>query len=163
MIRFIDDHKDRRSAGLRWGIEPICEQLPIAPSTYYAAKIRPSSARRLRDDQLRGEIRRVHDTNFGVYGVRKVWRQLNREGISVARCTVARLMDDMGIQGVIRGKARRTTIPAETATRPADLVDRQFTVTEPYRLWVADIERHEALFDRGEVRDLFLWAVAAAC
>lgn len=133
MIEYIDENK------ARFGVEPICEQLPIAPSTYYASKTRPPSARRLRDDQLRDEIRRVYDTNFGVYGVRKVWRQLNREGIGVARCTVARLMADMGIQGVVRGKKRGTTIPAETGPRPADLVDRQFTVAEPNRLWVADI------------------------
>jgi transposase InsO family protein len=132
MISYIDENK------ARFGVEPICEQLPIAPSTYYAAKSRPPSARRLRDDQLREEIGRVHDSNFGVYGVRKVWRQLNREGIGVARCTVARLMTDMGIRGVIRGKARRTTI-SDTGPRPADLVDRQFTVTAPNRLWVADI------------------------
>ena len=133
MIEYIDENK------ARFGVEPICEQLPIAPSTYYAAKTRPVSARRLRDDQLREEIGRVHHTNFGVYGVRKVWRQLNREEIRVARCTVARLMADMGIQGVIRGKKTRTTIPAETGPRPADLVDRQFTVAAPNRLWVADI------------------------
>ena len=133
MIEYIDENK------ARFGVEPICEQLPIAPSTYYAARTRPPSARRLRDDELREEIGRVHQANFGVYGVRKVWHQLNREGIGVARCTVARLMADMGIQGVIRGKKRRTTIPAETAPRPADLVDRHFTVAAPNRLWVADI------------------------
>ena len=113
--------------------------LPIAPSTYHAASRRPTSARAVRDTKLKGEIARVHAEQFGVYGARKVWRQLHREGISVARCTVERLMGELGLQGVHRGKTRRTTTPAATAPRPADLVDRDFSATRPNQLWVADL------------------------
>jgi putative transposase len=114
--------------------------LKVPTSTYYAAKQRPPSARRRRDQELKVEIRRVFDDNFGVYGARKVWWQLRREGIEVARCTVERLMGELGLQGVVRGKAKRTTIPAEPAVpRPADLVERRFTAPAPNRLWVADL------------------------
>ena len=113
--------------------------LQVAPSTYYAAKKRPPCRRRLRDDELRRHIERVFDDNFGVYGARKVWRQLNREDIPVARCTVQRLMRQMGLAGRVRGRRRRTTIPADVCTRPADLVDRAFAATRPNQLWVADI------------------------
>lgn len=134
MIRFIDAFRDR------FGVEPICSALQFAPSTYWSAKRRPTCARKQRDTQLRSEIRRVFDENFGVYGAPKIWAQLNREGIRVARCTVERLMREMGIQGAVRGRPRRTTIPAEeTAGRPRDLVDRQFRVPAPNRLWVADL------------------------
>lgn len=133
MIAYIDEHKER------FGVEPICKHLPIAPSTYYDTKQRPPSARQQRDEQLKVEIRRVHAVNFGVYGARKVWRQLNREGISVARCTVERLMMEMGLEGVRRGKKRRTTVPDELATRPADLVERNFAAERPNQLWVADL------------------------
>ncbi len=139
MIAFIDQHRERTTEGLRWGVEPICEQLPIAPQTYYAAKARPRSARSLRDDHLKVEIRRVFDANFGVYGADKVWAQLRREGISVARCTVERLMKELGIRGAVRGKKTFTTFPADASQRPADLVDRQFTATRPNQLWVADL------------------------
>ncbi len=138
MIAYIDANKTR------FGVEPICRHLPIAPSTYYEAKTRPPSARSLRDGQLKSEIARVHAANFGVYGARKVWRQLNREGIVVARCTVQRLMRELGLQGARRGKVKRTTTPDEQATRPADLVNRDFLADRPNQLWVADIERHEA-------------------
>jgi transposase InsO family protein len=134
MIRYIDEHRDE------FGVEPICEQLPIAPSTYHAAKKNPLSPRVLRDAELEGEIRRVFDDNFGVYGARKVWRQLNREGITVARCTVERLMSRMGLQGATRGRSFRTTTSSDKSlARPADLVDRQFAAAAPNRLWVADI------------------------
>ena len=114
--------------------------LQVAPSTYYAAKSRPPSARSLRDDDLKAEIVRVHEANFGVYGVRKIWRQLHREGVTVARCTVERLMREMGLQGVRRGKTKRTTTRGdESAGRPADLVERNFTASAPNTLWVADI------------------------
>ena len=113
--------------------------LPIAPSTYYAAKSRPASARATRDDELKDQIRRVFETNRGVYGARKVWRQLRREGITVARCTVERLMGELGIAGVVRGKPRRTTQTDGSVPRPADLVERQFAASRPNRLWVADI------------------------
>jgi transposase InsO family protein len=105
MIAFIDEHKDRTSSGLRWGIEPICEQLPIAPATYYAAKKRAPSARTLRDRQLRPEILEVWEKNLCVYGADKVWDQLNKDGIAVARCTIERLMTDMGLVGCTRVSA----------------------------------------------------------
>ncbi|KWX05907.1 hypothetical protein TH66_00625 [Carbonactinospora thermoautotrophica] len=110
----------------------------IAPSTYHAALKRGSSPRAQRDTVLTEEIRRVHEANYGVYGARKVWRQLHREGISVARCTVERLMRAQGLTGAVRGKARRTTIPATDGHRAADLVNRDFTTAAPNRLWVAD-------------------------
>jgi putative transposase len=133
MIAYIDAHRDR------FGVEPICQMLPIAPSTYYAVRRRPASARAVRDTTLKGEIARVHAEQFGVYGARKVWRQLHREGIAVARCTVERLMRELGLQGVHRGKTRRTTTPDATVPRPADLVARDFSATRPNQLWVADL------------------------
>jgi putative transposase len=133
MIAYIDKFKHR------YGVEPICRVLPIAPSTYYAATRRPASARAVRDTQLKGEIARVHAEHFGVYGARKVWRQLHREGITVARCTVERLMAELGLQGVRRGKAHKTTMGDPAAARPADLVERDFSATRPNQLWVADL------------------------
>jgi putative transposase len=133
MIAYIDANRDR------FGVEPICRVLPIAPSTYHAARWRPRSARRRRDQELKAEIRRVHAEHFGVYGARKVWRQLHREGIGVARCTVERLMGELGLEGVRRGKACRTTTPDMTASRPADLVERDFSAARPNQLWVADL------------------------
>jgi transposase InsO family protein len=132
-VRFIDDHKHR------FGVEPICQQLQIAPSTYYAARAREPSVRALRDDELRVEIRRVWDANYQVYGAEKIWRQLNREAIPVAHCTVRRLMRDMGIRGAVRGKTWRTTTSDASLERPRDLVDRAFGASAPDRLWVADI------------------------
>ncbi len=123
MIAYIDANKDR------FGVEPICRYLPIAPSTYYEVKSRPPSARQVRDEQLKVQIARVHAANFGVYGARKVWHQLNREGIRVARCTVQRLMRQLGLQGVRRGRFKRTTTPDDQAARPADLVNRDFSAT----------------------------------
>jgi len=122
-----------------FGVEPICSVLQFAPRTYYAAKARPLSARALRDAVLKPEIARVHRENFGVYGVDKVWAQLNREGVRVARCTVARLMRDLGLRGVVRGKPKFTTVAGDEADRPRDLVDRNFTASAPNRLWVADL------------------------
>ena len=140
MVAFVDAHR------AAYGVEPICQQLRIAPSTYYAHKARQANpARRSprwhRDTQLQPEIRRVWDTNFQVYGPRKVWQQLTKiEGRTVARCTVERNMRQMGLAGVIRGRAFRiTTTPGAMATRPADLVDRDFTATRPNQLWVADL------------------------
>jgi putative transposase len=133
MIAYIDANRDR------FGVEPICELLPIAPSTYYDAKNRLPSARALHDEELKVEIGRVHAEHFGVYGARKVWRQLHREGIAVARCTVERLLGELHLEGVRRGKARRTTTPDVTAPRPADLVERDFSATRPNQLWVADL------------------------
>jgi hypothetical protein len=97
VIAYIDKHRDR------YGVEPICGVLQFAPRTYYAAKARPPSARAVRDEELKPEIARVHRDNFGVYGVDKVWAQLNREGTRVARCTVSRLMRELGLRGVVRG------------------------------------------------------------
>jgi putative transposase len=113
--------------------------LQVAPSTYYSAKGRAPCRRAERDAELKAHIRRVFDANYGVYGARKVWRQLNREGIPVARCTVERLMAQMGLAGRVRGRRRRTTIPADPLARPRDLVDRRFVASAPNRLWVADI------------------------
>ena len=136
MVAFIDEHRE----GL--GVEPICKQLPIAPSTYYEYKAREADPGRLpvrakRDRALCVEIRRVWEENFQVYGARKVWRQLQREGHDVARCTVERLMRQLEIQGVRRGAKRWTTVRDETLPQPADRVNRQFAATCPNRLWVA--------------------------
>jgi len=137
MIAFIDDHRQV------YGVEPICRALPIAPSTYHAHAARRADPSRLpervrRDADLKVEIGRVFEANFRVYGVRKVWRQLRRESFSVARCTVARLMRDMGLQGAIRGKPLRTTISDKAAHCPLDHVNRQFHACAPDRLWLAD-------------------------
>jgi putative transposase len=123
----------------RFGVEPICRVVGVPASTYYAAKRRPLSARRQRDAQLKLEIRRIFDDNYQVYGARKIWRQLRREGIGGARCTVERLMGELGIAGAVRGKTTRTTIGDEQAPRPADLVERDFSATRPNQLWVADL------------------------
>ena len=133
MIPSVDAHRDR------FGVEPICTTLQVAPSTSYAAKARLVCPRRLRDEELKAEIGRVWRENFSVYGADKVWTQLNREHVRVARCTVERLMRTLGLQGVRRGKAKRTTITDDLAARPADLVDRQFDASAPNRLWVADL------------------------
>jgi len=138
MVGFVDEHREA------YGVEPICEVLPIAPSTYYAHKEQAAdpelrSARVKRDEELCDEIRRVWKDNFQVYGVRKVWRQLVREGKAVARCTVGRLMNDLGLHGAVRGKKFKTTIPEEAAARPLDLVKREFTAAAPNRLWVSDL------------------------
>lgn len=113
--------------------------MPIAPSTYYEQVSRSPSRRQLRDGELSEHIQRVYAANYGVYGARKVWLALNREGIAVARCTVERLMAQLGLAGAVRGKARRTTIADSAAARPADLVSRQFAPPAPNRLWVADL------------------------
>ena len=133
-MSFITAHKQR------WGVEPICRQLQIAPATYYAVVNRLPSARTLRDGELQMAIQRVWREHFGVYGADKVWAQLNREGVRVARCTIERLMRTLGLHGAVRGKTRvRTTVGDETSGRPADLVKRQFRATAPNRLWVADL------------------------
>lgn len=140
MIRFIDEHKDRRSGKLRWGIEPIAQVLGIAPSTYHAAKQRRLSARAVRDAELRPQILRVWEENLAVYGADKVWDQLNKDGVRVARCTVERLMAVMGLRGCRRGRVFiRTTEGDDRLERPADLVERRFRAPAPNRLWVADL------------------------
>jgi putative transposase len=143
-VKFIDEHTGHRVGdGLRWGVESICAVLSengaaIAPSTYYDTRARRPSARDERDRQLTERIRRVHRDNYGVYGARKVWLALNREGILVARCTVERLMRELGLCGARRGRNVRTTTPDPAAARPADLVNRAFAPRAPNRLWVAD-------------------------
>ena len=138
MVTFIDQHRDT------YGVEPICAVLPIAPSTYFLRKAQQQdatqwSARARRDDELRAAIQQVWDENEQVYGPRKVWRQLRREGIHAARCTVERLMGEMGLRGTSRRRAWKITTQSDPAAgRPADLVDRQFTATRPNQLWVAD-------------------------
>ena len=137
MVAFIDAHRDQ------YGVEPICAQLPIAPSTYYEMKARAADATRVpareqRDAHLCPEIARVWRANRCVYGAKKVWKQLQREAIPVARCTVARLMRRLGLRGVVRGRRAITTVPDLTAPRPDDLVQRAFTATRPNALWVAD-------------------------
>jgi transposase InsO family protein len=134
MSAFIDEHR------AAFGVEPICKVLQFAPSTYYAvrARQRRPAARTLRDRALLGEIRRVHAETNGLYGARKVWWQLRREGLPAAKCTVERLMRQHDLQGVVRGKRRRTTVADQRAQRPADLVERDFSAAAPNRLWVAD-------------------------
>jgi putative transposase len=137
MIAFIDEHR------AVYGVEPICKVLPIAPSTYHehAAKRRDParrSERAKRDEVLKVEVQRVFEENFRVYGVRKVWRQLKREGFEVARCTVARLMRALGLEGIVRGKIIRTTMSDKAAPCPLDRVNRQFCAPEPNVLWVSD-------------------------
>jgi putative transposase len=137
MVAFIDAHRAEH------GVEPICKQLPIAPSTYYEHKARQADPERLpprlqRDSVLIPEIQRVYEENFRVYGARKVWRQLRREAFGVARCTIERLMHSLGLQGVVRGRRCRTTIADEMAERPLDRVNRQFQASRPNELWVAD-------------------------
>lgn len=132
-MALIDAHREQ------FGVEPICQVLEVAPSTYYAAKSRPTAARRLRDEELKATIVRVHEENFGVYGIEKVWRQLNREGVGVGRDHVARLMRDLNLEGAVRGERKRTTVAADLDERPADLVDRNFRAPAPNRLWVADL------------------------
>jgi transposase InsO family protein len=137
MISFIDDQREA------YGVEPICKLLPIAPSTYFLHKARQRdparrSARARRDAELAEKISRVHAENYSVYGARKVWRQLRREGEDVARCTVERLMRGKGLQGVVRGKGVRTTISDRKAPCPQDKVNRAFVADRPNRLWVAD-------------------------
>jgi putative transposase len=137
MKAFMDEHR------AAYGVEPICKVLPIAPSTYYLHAVRRTdpgrrSARAQRDERLSPEIRRVFDEHFQNYGARKVWRQLRREGVAVARCTVERLMRQSGLRGVMRGKAVKTTISNKEASCPLDRVNRQFRAERPNALWVAD-------------------------
>jgi putative transposase len=136
-VSFIDEYKHV------FGVEPICRVLSghgmkIAPSTYYAAKARPASARAVRDEQLKTEIAAVWKANFEVYGAYKVWREMNRQGIKVARCTVERLMRELGLQGARRGRKVRTTHADPGHERAADLLKRDFTATRPNQRWVAD-------------------------
>jgi putative transposase len=137
-VEFVDSQREAH------GVQPVLQALKqtpaeIAPSTYYAAKSRPESARAASDRVLAEKIEQVHEENYGVYGARKVWAELNRHGVEVARCTVERLMREIGVRGLLRDKSPRTTRPGAETGRPADLVDRDFTATHPNELWVADI------------------------
>ena len=148
IVQYIDSVAGNRDGdGLRWGVESICAQLTelgtrIAPSTYYAHRDRPPTARGVRDADLKPKIAQAHVENYGVYGARKVWLTLNRErpgGVPpIARCTVERLMAELGLRGAVRGKVKRTTISDPHAAKPHDLVDRNFRPLAPDRLWVAD-------------------------
>jgi putative transposase len=139
-VAFIDAHQDRTIAGLRWGVEPICTVLQVAPSTYYAAKRRPPSRRAVEDAVLEERIRTVYAEHYAVYGVEKVWRQLGRAGVRVGRDRVARLMRGLGLAGATRAKTTRPARPAATAQPlPADRVRRDFTASAPNRLWVNDL------------------------
>lgn len=133
MTRYIDEQR------VTFGVEPICRALAMASSSYYAARSRPPSARSVRDAELKADIRRIHGGNYAVYGARKLWHALRREGTAVGRDRVGRLMRSLGLAGAVRGKTRRTTIPAQVAERPADLVNRTFSALAPNRLWVADL------------------------
>ncbi len=137
MLAFIDAHRDQ------YGVESICRLLPIAPSTYYEHKAREHDRKRIprrlqRDRELRGSIRRIWEENFQAYGARKVWKQLHREQIPVARCTVERLMRQEGLKGVVRGRRKRTTIANDLFEKPLDRVQRRFVASRPDELWVAD-------------------------
>jgi len=140
-VAYIDSHRDR------FGVEPILHALEVAPSTYYCAKARPPSKRSLSDAALKPRILKLWKDNYEVYGVRKVTKALRREGVTVGRDQVGRLMADLGIAGMVRGKSKRTTKADPSAVRAPDLVKRHFTATEPDRLWVMDFERHEALLN----------------
>ena len=140
MIAFIEDQR------VVYGVESICRTLPIAPSTFHyrlACRADPSkvSMRHQRDAELRPEIKRVWDENYQVYGVRKAWRQLKREGFTLARCTVDRLMKQIGIRGAVRGKVIETTVPDTSAPCPRDKVNRIFRAPAPNLLWVSDFTR----------------------
>jgi putative transposase len=131
-VRYIDEHKEV------FGVEPICKELQIAPSTYYAQKTRPPSKMCLRHEAMKQRIEEVFDQNYRVYGIHKVWKQLGREGETAGRDQVGRLMGELGFEGVRRGKRRKTTKADPSAPRPPDLVDRDFSASRPNQLWVAD-------------------------
>ena len=157
-MRYIDSRKDR------WGVEPICRALQFAPSTYYAARGRAPSARQITDEALKPEIARVHESNCeGVYGAKKVWKQLNRENVTVAHCTVRRLMKVEGLSGARRGRQfKLTTISDENQHRPSDLVDRQFVAPAPNCLWVADltyVKTHSGWVYVAFINDVFSRAI----
>ena len=137
-VAFVDSQKEQH------GVQPVLQALEstpaqIAPSTYYAAKTRPASARTVRDNELTETIEQVHTDNYYVYGARKIWHELHRRGVPVARCTVERLMRQAGLRGLLRDKTPRTTRPAAETGRPGDLVKRDFTAVRPNQLWVADL------------------------
>jgi putative transposase len=161
VVGFIDAHRNNRSGGLRWGIEPICEVLEIAPTTYWSAKTRRPCARKIRDAELGPRIEAIWAKNYSVYGRRKMARAVRKAGLDVGRDQVARLMRSSGIRGASRAKRRFTTHSDPSAVRAPDLVKRDFTATGPDQLWVADFERHEALSNLAVVKGHRLRLVAA--
>lgn len=174
IVEFIRIHQHHCEAGgLIWGVEPICTVLTehgvrIAPSTYYRQINAVPTGRDHRDAVLINHIRRVHAANYGVYGARKVWLALNREGVPVARCSVERLMRQAGLSGAVRGKIKHTTCADPKAPRPADLVGRRFAPTAPDRLWVTDLTyvstwsgwAYTAFVTDAYARRILGWAVA---
>ncbi|MFY1674056.1 IS3 family transposase [Plantactinospora sp. WMMB334] len=153
-VAFVDSQKAEH------GVQPVLQALQgtpaeIAPSTYYAVKTRPASARSRRDEELTALIEQIHAANYGVYGARKIWHELRRQGVEVARCTVERLMRESGLRGLLRDKAPRTTRPAAETSRPGDLVKRDFTAHHPNQLWVADLTYVRTSV--GWVYAAFLW------
>jgi putative transposase len=149
-VRFIDEQKDRTDGARRCGVESICrvltaQDLAIAPATYHAARSRPPSPRTLRDEQLKPIVAAVHEDNYGVYGARKLQAALRlHNSVVIGRDQTARLMREVGLKGVRRGKPKATTVTDEAAQRPADLVDRQFTAEQPDALWVVEASSAEA-------------------
>lgn len=133
MVSFVDAHRSR------WPVAPMCAAIELSERAYYAAKARPPPARQVSDELQKVEIRRVWTANYQVYGARRIYEQRGREGYELARCAIVRLIADMGIRGVQRGKKRFTTVVDETAVRPADLVKRRFVADRPNELWLADI------------------------
>ncbi|BAY00261.1 putative transposase for insertion sequence element IS986/IS6110 [Mycobacteroides stephanolepidis] len=175
ITEFIRSHAECCEGGLRWGVEPICAVLTehgllVAPSTYYRQVNKTATDRERRDAVLINHIHRVHAANYGVYGARKVWLQMNREGVAVARCTVERLMRDEQLTGAVRGKVKRTTVSDPKAPRPGDLVSRRFAPIAPDRLWVTDITyvstwpgwAYTALVTDAYARRILGWAVASS-
>ena len=138
MVDYIDGHREE------FGVEPLCRVLQVAPTTYYAAKSRPPSDRQVADEELKPELERIWKENYRVYGRRKLWTEAVRDGLEVGRDRVERLMKPLGIVGAVRGKTKRTTIPDPVAARSADLVDRNWQVDAPNRLWVTDLTRRVA-------------------
>ena len=155
IVEFIDAQRDE------FGVEPICRTLQVAPSTYYSAKTRPVSARAIRDAVMMPVLLALWKANYSVYGARKLWIAARRAGWDIGRDQVARLMRELGIWGVKRSRRVRTTRRDDTASRSPDLVERDFTADRPNRLWVTDLERHEALPNHAVVKGHRLSFVAA--
>jgi putative transposase len=152
---FIDENR------ARLGVEPICRELEVSASAYRARRSKPPSERALRDAFLLAQIRRVHTESQGIYGQLKVWDEFNETGVRVARCTIERLMHSYGIAGIGPARTAKTTLPGSAPVAAPDLVRRNFTATAPNQLWLADIERHEALSNRAVMKGHRLWPVAA--
>ncbi len=159
---FVIANRDRRTAGLRWGLEPICAVLQVSPTAVRSALARPVAARRVADEVLKIEIAAIFEDNYRVYGCRKIKAVLARRGVIVDKDRVARLMRELGIRGASRSRRRFTTIADRSHVRAPDLVQRDFTAAGPNRLWVSDFERHEALLNRAVVKGHRCRLVAAS-